>query len=75
LLIIDATKQYRLVVYLRRLYVKLVERLNELTREFEENRERIREIERRQIVVEAQIGAFKMMYRDLLSNSIEDTEL
>jgi hypothetical protein len=56
-------------------YVKLNDRIDELTKEDEINREKIREIERRQIVVEAELHALKMMMRDLLSNGIEDCEL
>ena len=56
-------------------YVKLVERIGELEKEFELNRERIREYERRQIIVEYELTALKMMNRDLLSYGIEDCDL
>ena len=55
--------------------MKLVERIGELEKEFELNRERIREYERRQIIVEYELTALKMMNRDLLSYGIEDCDL
>jgi hypothetical protein len=50
-------------------------RIDELIKEFEKNREEIKLLERRQIVVEAELTALKMMLRDLLSYGIEDCEL
>jgi len=55
--------------------MNLIERLDELKKEYERNREQVKELEKRQMVIEYELVALKTLARDLLSHGIENVEL
>jgi len=55
--------------------LNLTDRLDELKKEYEKNREIIKESEKRQLIIEYELTALKTLARDLLSHGIEDIEL
>lgn len=53
----------------------LISRIEDLSKEYERNRENIKDLEKRQTIIEYELQAFRTLARDLLAHGIEDIRL